>query len=193
MRMRSGLFLLALAVTLTAAPIKILKLSVTNPTAEGRLAEKITIRVGDLKKIAPDFDPAHCIVTTSEAATLQQDAATLQTVELAAQTAGGELTFHIPLLPNQTRIVNIAYGDVALLRTPHATVAMPDAAHLNNYGTDRRRARHADREARGSRDAVEIGRAPERAAGHAAGIGPSHLAASDRAPPRGGRSYRCEL
>ena len=135
MRMRPCLFLLALAVTLTAAPIKVLKLSVTNPTAEGRLSEQITVRVGDLQKIAPDFNPANAIVTTSDAATLPQDAAALQTIELAAQTAGGELTFQIPLLPNQTRIVSIAYGNVALLRTPHATVAVPDAAHLNNYAT----------------------------------------------------------
>ena len=52
---------------------------------------------------------------------LAQDAATLQTVELPAQTTAGELTFQIPLLPSQTRIVTIAYADAAaidLLRTP---------------------------------------------------------------------------
>jgi unsaturated chondroitin disaccharide hydrolase len=140
------LLLLLLAGALTAAPIKVLKLAVTNSTADGRLAERITVRVADLKRIAPDFDPAAAIVTTSDAATLAQDAATLQTIELPAQTTGGELTFQIPLLPNQTRIVSIAYSDAATigpLRTPppHVTethgmlVFVADAAHRNGYGT----------------------------------------------------------
>lgn len=129
---------LLLANTLTAAPIRVLKLSVTNPTAEGRLAENIAVRVADLQRIAPDFDPANSIVTTSDAATLAQDAATLETIELPAQTRNGELGFQLPLLPNQTRIVNIAYGDVAsirLLRAPGPRSQTPDAAHRNGYGT----------------------------------------------------------
>ena len=58
-----------LAGSLAAAPIKVLKLSVTNPTADGRLAERIILRVADLQRIAPDFDPANAIVTVSDAAT----------------------------------------------------------------------------------------------------------------------------
>ncbi len=122
---------------LAAAPW-VLKIAVTNPTAEGRLAENIAVHVADLKRIAPDFDPANTIVTTSDAATIAQDAATLQTIELPAQTIGGELTFQIPLLPSQTRIVTVAYGDataIGPLRTTGPRNAMPDAAHRNSYGT----------------------------------------------------------
>ena len=137
---------LLLAGALAAAPIKVLKLSVVNPTAEGRAAEHIAVRVADLKRVAPDFDPANAIVTTSDAATLAQDAATLQTVDLPSQTNGAELTFQIPLLPGQTRIVTIAFGDsasIGLLRPPHPRMAeargmivlAADAAHRNNYGT----------------------------------------------------------
>jgi unsaturated chondroitin disaccharide hydrolase len=136
-----------LAFSLTAAPIKVLKLAVANPTSAGRFAENIIVQVPDLKRIAPDFDPANAIVTTSDAATLAQDAATVQTVELPSQTSGGELIFQLSLLPSQTKIVTIAYGDAAairLLRTPHPPriteiggmlVFPTDAAHRNNYGT----------------------------------------------------------
>jgi unsaturated chondroitin disaccharide hydrolase len=127
-----------LASTLTAAPIKVLKLAVTNPTAEGRLAEHIAVKVADLQRIAPDFDPLNAVVTTTDAATLAQDAATLQTSELSAQTSNGELSFQIPLLPSQTRIVSIAYGDarsIGLLWTLHPYASIPDPAHRNNYGS----------------------------------------------------------
>jgi hypothetical protein len=137
---------LLVAGMVAAAPIKVLKLSVTNPTPDGRLAASVTLRVVDLQRIAPDFDPGNAIVTASDAATLAQDAATLQAVELPAQTTGGEIAFQIPLLPSQTRIVSIAYGDAAVidpLRTPppriietHGMVVFAaDAAHRNSYGT----------------------------------------------------------
>ncbi|MGA2148509.1 MAG: DUF4861 family protein [Bryobacteraceae bacterium] len=116
------LYILA-AGTLAAGPIKVLKLSVTNPAAEPRPAESITLRVADLKGIAPDFDAANTIVTTSDAATLAQDAATLQTTELPSQADDldgdghpDELVFQIPLLANQTRIVTIAYADARSIR-----------------------------------------------------------------------------
>ena len=114
---------------MVSAPIKVLKLSVSNLTADPRPAENITVRVADLKRIAPDFDAANAIVTTSDAATTEQDAATLQTTELPSQADDldgdghpNELVFQIPLQPHQTRIATIAYGDAAsirLLRTPY--------------------------------------------------------------------------
>jgi unsaturated chondroitin disaccharide hydrolase len=144
--MKAILILLA-ASTLTAAPIKFIKLSVTNPTAAGRFEEPIAVHIADLQRVAPDFDAANAIVTTSEASTLAQDAATIQTVELPAQIKGASLTFAISLTPNQTRIVSIAYADAAtigLLRIPNeprvaetgARIAFStDAAHRNSYGT----------------------------------------------------------
>src|SRR5436190_12933851 len=70
----------------SAAPrIKVLKLLVGNPTDQVRLAEDIVVKVDDLKRIAPDFKPSEVIVTTSDAATVEEDSRTLQTIELPSQ------------------------------------------------------------------------------------------------------------
>ncbi len=142
-----SILILLAACTLYAAPIKFLKLAVTNPTAEGRFNEPVAIAIADLTRIAPGFDAAFAIVTTSDAATLMQDAATIQTVELPAQVKGASLTFAISLTPNQTRIVSIAYGSAAAighLRIPNpprvsedgARIVFPtEPAHRNSYGT----------------------------------------------------------
>jgi len=108
----------------TAAPrIKVLKLSVTNPTNETRAAEDIVVSVSDLTRIAPDFQAGDAIVTTSEASTLEEDARTLQTIELPSQADDldgdnkyDELAFQIDLKPRQTRIVTIAYGETATIQ-----------------------------------------------------------------------------
>jgi unsaturated chondroitin disaccharide hydrolase len=106
-----------------AAPIKVLKLSVTNPAADARGAANIVLRVADLKRIAPDFAAGNAIVTTSDAATLDQDARTLQTTELPSQADDldgdgkwDELAFQIDLKPHQTRIVTLAYGDAPAIQ-----------------------------------------------------------------------------
>ena len=103
--------------------VKVLKLSVTNPADQTRLAEDIVISVADLKRIAPDFRPSDVIVTTSDAATLGEDAQTLQTIELPSQADDldgdnkiDELAFQIDLKPRQTRLVTIAYGDTATIQ-----------------------------------------------------------------------------
>ena len=127
------------------ARIKVLKLAVTNPTPAARTAEDIVVSIAALKRIAPDFTAGTAIVTTSDAATLDQDARTLQTVELPSQAddldGGGkydELVFQIDLKPRQTRIVTIAYGDAATiqrLRTPYAKrTAARFAAHYEGPG-----------------------------------------------------------
>jgi unsaturated chondroitin disaccharide hydrolase len=117
--------LMALAATsMTAAPrVKVLKLSITNPSAETRLNEDVVLSIADLKRIAPDFRAGDVIVTTSEAATLEDDARTLQTIELPSQADDldgdnkyDELAFQIDLKPKQTRIVTIAYGDTATIQ-----------------------------------------------------------------------------
>jgi unsaturated chondroitin disaccharide hydrolase len=105
-----------------ASRIKVIKLSVTNPTSDNRPAENIVVNVGELRRIAPDFKPAAVIITTSDAATLEEDTRTLQTTELASQADDldgdlklDELAFQIDLKPKQTRIVTIAYGDPATI------------------------------------------------------------------------------
>jgi unsaturated chondroitin disaccharide hydrolase len=108
----------------TAAPrIKVLKLSVTNPANETRAAEDIVVSVNELQRLAPDFKAGDAIVTTSDAATLEEDTRTLQTIELPSQADDldgdnkyDELVFQIDLKPRQTRIVTIAYGETATIQ-----------------------------------------------------------------------------
>lgn len=107
-----------------AAPrVKVLKLAITNPSDETRLADDIVINVAELKRIAPDFKAGDVIVTTSDASTLDEDARTLQTIELPSQADDldgdnkyDELAFQIDLKPKQTRIVTIAYGETATIQ-----------------------------------------------------------------------------
>ncbi len=127
MNLRPFLGFLALVVFLTdpilasaSSRIKVIKLSVTNPTSETRAAENVIIEIADLKRIAPDFKAGDALVTTSAAATLEQDSRTLETIELPSQADDldgdrqlDELVFQIDLQPHQTRIVTLAYGDTA--------------------------------------------------------------------------------
>jgi unsaturated chondroitin disaccharide hydrolase len=118
------LLLLFAAISSSAVPrIKVVKLAVANPTDQLRQHENIVVSVADLKRIAPDFKPGDVIVTTSDAATLEEDARTLQTIELPSQADDldgdnkyDELAFQIELKPKQTRIVTIAYGESATMQ-----------------------------------------------------------------------------
>jgi unsaturated chondroitin disaccharide hydrolase len=120
----SSLLALLAAGSLAASPrIKVIKLSVTNPSAQSRPSENVVVPVSALKAIAPDFAAGTVIVTTSEAATLDQDAQMQQTVELPSQADDldgdgkwDELTFQIDLKPHQTRIVTLAYGDAPTIQ-----------------------------------------------------------------------------
>src|SRR5262249_16604838 len=115
--------LFTLPLCVQAVPrIKVIKLAVTNPTDQSR-AEDVVVQVADLVRIAADFKAGAAIVTTSNAATLEEDARTLETIELPSQADDldgdgkyDEIAFQIPLGPNQTRIVSIAYGDPATLQ-----------------------------------------------------------------------------
>src|SRR2546421_1362212 len=117
------LFLMTGASALAEPRVKVLKLSVTNPTDEARLHQNIIVSVAELKKVAPDFKAGDAIVTTSDASTLEEDARTLQTIELPSQADDldgdnkyDELAFQIELKPRQTRIVTIACGDTATMQ-----------------------------------------------------------------------------
>lgn len=136
--MRSRLFrilllpalLLSLSLAASAAPrVKVLKLVVSNPSDGARERENVVLSVAELKRVAPDFSAGDCIVTTSDASTLEEDAATLQTIELASQSDDidgdekyDELVFQIPLKAKQARVVTIAYGpaaDIARIRSEY--------------------------------------------------------------------------
>jgi unsaturated chondroitin disaccharide hydrolase len=115
--------LLFLSPVFASPRVKVLKLAITNPSNETREAEDVVVSVAELKRIAPDFKAGEAIVTTSDAATLDDDARTLQTVELPSQADDldgdnnfDELAFQIDLKPKQTRIVTIAFGDTATIQ-----------------------------------------------------------------------------
>ena len=114
----SALCLFAILPAQAADKIKSIKIAVQNPSDAARPASDIVIPIAELKKIAPDFTPGAVIVTTSDAATLAEDAAVLATTELPSQVDGidderhaDELAFQIDLKPHQTRIVTISYGE----------------------------------------------------------------------------------
>lgn len=123
-KLAAALVLFLAATSLSAAPrIKVVKLAVTNPTDQERAHENVVISVAELKRIAPDFKAGDCIVTTSDAATLEEDARTWQTIELPSQADDldgdnqyDELVFQVELKPKQTRVVTIAYGEPATIQ-----------------------------------------------------------------------------
>ncbi len=134
----NGAFLLALLAIWSvhaASQIKVIELAVTNPSPLARPSENIAIPVSALRAIAKDFTAGTVIVTTSEAATRDQDARTLQTTELPSQADDldgdgkwDELAFQIDLKPHQTRIVTLAYGDaptIQRLRSQLPSAPMP--------------------------------------------------------------------
>ena len=101
-----------------AQQIKNLKVAVSNPSSTARSASDIVIPIAGIRKVAPDFKPGALIVTVSDASTLEEDAAVLQTKELPSQVddldgdgKADELAFQVDLAPRQSRIVTISYGE----------------------------------------------------------------------------------
>jgi unsaturated chondroitin disaccharide hydrolase len=99
--------------------LKSIKVAVTNPTDENRLAENIVLSVPALIKIAPDFYPGSQIVTASDASTVAEDAIIFHPTELPSQvddldgdSKPDELAFQIDLKAHKTRIVTITWGAV---------------------------------------------------------------------------------
>lgn len=115
--------LLVIASPAWAAPrLKVLKLAVTNTSAQSRAAENIVVSIAELKRVAPDFNAGAFIVTTSDAANLSEDARTLRATELASQADDmdgdgklDEIAFQVELEAGQTRILTIAYGEQATI------------------------------------------------------------------------------
>jgi len=106
--------------------IKNIKIAVTNPTAAASPNTDVVVSIAEIRKVASDFTPGVVVVTSTAGKTVEEDEAILQTEELPSQVddldqdgAGDELAFQIDLLPHQTRIVTISYGEqnrVSLLR-----------------------------------------------------------------------------
>ena len=127
----AALSLVLLGAAAGAAPrVKVLKFTVTNPGEEARTLEGVTLRVADLRAVAPDFSPAAFVVTATDASTLEQDARIQTAQELPSQAddldgdgAADEIAFQIALAPKQTRMVTVAFGEpdtVLRLRAPYA-------------------------------------------------------------------------
>ncbi len=110
--------LLLLSATAWASPhLKTVKIAVTNTESNARTAH-VVVPFAALRKIAPDLNAGSLIVTATEAATLADDAKTLQAAEIPSQAddldgdgKADELAFELHLEPQQTRIVTITYGD----------------------------------------------------------------------------------
>jgi Domain of unknown function (DUF4861) len=98
--------------------IKAVKIAVENPTNSARVAADVVLSIPDLRKVVPDFTPGSALVTCTSAATLEQDATMVGSMELPSQVddldgdgKGDEIAFQINLGPHQTRIVTISYGE----------------------------------------------------------------------------------
>jgi unsaturated chondroitin disaccharide hydrolase len=101
-----------------AAHLLGIKVAVTNPSGEARRAEPVVIPISTLRKIAPDLRAGALVVTVVHTGTLQQDAETLQAVEVPSQVddldddgQADELAFQLDLQPHETCIVTISYGE----------------------------------------------------------------------------------
>jgi unsaturated chondroitin disaccharide hydrolase len=94
------------------------KVSVTNPSGEARWSEPVVIPISALRKVAPDLRAGALVVTVTHTSTVQQDAETLQAVEVPSQVddldddgQADELAFQLDLQPHETCIVTISYGE----------------------------------------------------------------------------------
>jgi unsaturated chondroitin disaccharide hydrolase len=106
-----------IAATTRGEKLKGIKIAITNPSGLARPASDVVVPIGELKRIAPDLMPGSLIVTATNAATFEDDAAVLEASELPSQVddldgdgKGDELAFQIDLGPRQTRIVTVTYG-----------------------------------------------------------------------------------
>jgi unsaturated chondroitin disaccharide hydrolase len=99
-------------------PIKNIKIVVSNPSETARIAANVVIPIAEIRKVAPDFKPGAAIVTASDASTLEEDAALLQTEELPSQVddldgdgKADELAFQVNLASHQSRVITISFGE----------------------------------------------------------------------------------
>lgn len=96
--------------------IKVLKLTVSNPTRQSRAAENVVVSVAELKRAAPDFKAASVVVKTNDARAHRAVELPSQTDDLDGDGEPDEIAFLVRLEPHQTRVVTIAYGDGVVSR-----------------------------------------------------------------------------
>ena len=94
-----------------------IKVAVTNPSDFERRHEPVVIPIAELRKIAPNLRAGSLMVTATQAADPQQDAAAIEATELPSQVddldddgKADELAFQIDLQPHETRMVTITFG-----------------------------------------------------------------------------------
>jgi len=122
-------------------PVKVLKLSISNPAGVALPAADVVIRIADLKRIAPDLQAQALLVVATDAETLEADRAERATQELPSQVDDvdgdgklDELAFQLPLAPRQTRIVTVAYGEqAAIMRLKSAYPVRAHTAFREHY------------------------------------------------------------
>ena len=117
-----------------ASGIKVIKLIVANAQGIASVDEPVVVPVDALRKIAPDFDGKAFLVTTSDTATIEDDARAVKFRSLAAQAddldADGkvdEIAFVMNFVSRERRIVTIAYGDESVIAP--LRVSFPKRAH----------------------------------------------------------------
>ncbi len=91
-------------------PRKVVKISVTNPTNEGRV-EDVVLKIADLQRTAPDFNAQTATVTLDKDGATGDVEAPSQADDLNGDGKPDELAFQIELRPRQTRTATISYGD----------------------------------------------------------------------------------
>ena len=95
-----------------------IKIAVANPTDTNQPAAKVEVLIADLRKVAPTLNSGSMIVTATQAASIADDASTLEAEELPSQVddldgdnKADELAFEIALKAHQTRIVTVTFGE----------------------------------------------------------------------------------
>jgi len=117
-----------------ASGVKVVKLIVTNSQGIASVDEPIVVSVDALHKIAPDFDGKAFLVTTSDTATLEDDARAVkfrpvpaQADDLDADGKVDEIAFVMNFVSRERRVVTIAYGSESVIAP--LRVSFPKRAH----------------------------------------------------------------
>ena len=100
-----------------ASGIKVVKLIVVNPQSVARADVPFVVSVEAIRKIAPDFDGKSFIVTTSDTASLAEDAAAIKFRAVSAQAddlngdgKADEIALTMNLASREKCVITIAYG-----------------------------------------------------------------------------------
>ena len=105
---------------------QVIKIAVTNPSAEQRSVEHIVVPMSLLRKSAPGLNAGSLMVTAAD----PEAELPSQVDDLDGDNKADELAFEIDLKPHQTRIVSVTYGtpgDILPIRSqypPHTNAIL---------------------------------------------------------------------